>query len=312
MPNVRHGVTGLTTVIVSLLLVALVAVAIAGLHAPLLLLAIAASAFVGPLLLHRLFPDAHLLWIAFINLLAVYASLFQLFVESVFSGVGPKILPAGFILPILAFLVGCWRRRAEITGIAAKREIRTDRSLLRSFFWLAPVWLVGAAVILLMEFGIQTVRTEVIFLAAMALIGIIVIAASRDVAIFLVYTGLLFDEFFQRIVHHVIPMFAFLTVYSLLVVVFASMYRVLSSASGAMHFVVDRVPKELSFADALHFSIATLSTVGYGDIVPVSSIARSIAAVEVVFGIMLLLFGVSELIEYARERRRVRRSANDG
>lgn len=311
MPNVRHGVAGLTTVILSFLLVALVAVAIAGLHAPLLLFTIAASAFVGPLLLHRLFPDAQLLWIAFINLLAVYASLFKLFVEGVFSGVSSQMLPIGFLLPIFAFLVGCWFRRTDIAGIVAKPEVRTNRSLLRAFFWLAPVWLVGAVVILLVHFGVPLVHTEIGFLAAMTLIGIIVAAASRDVAVFLVDTGFLFDEFFQRIAHHIIPMFAFLTVYSLLVVVFASTYRVLSSASGAVHFVVDRVPKELSFADALHFSIATLSTVGYGDIVPVSSIARSIAAVEVVFGIMLLLFGVSELIEYARERRRARHSAND-
>ena len=311
MPKLRHGVAGLTTVIVSFLLVALVAVAIAGLHAPLLLFAIVASAFVGPLLLHLMFPSAPLLWIAFINLLAVYASLFQLFVEGVFKGASPWLLPVGLILPILAFLVGCWHRRAEITAIVSKREVRTDRNLLRSFLWLAPVWLVGAVAIGLAHFGVAMVRTDIGFLAAMALIGIIVIAASRDVALFLVDTGLLFDEFFQRIVHHVIPMFAFLTVYSLLVVVFASMYRVLSSDSSAVHFVVDRVAKELSFADALHFSIATLSTVGYGDIVPVSSIARSIAAVEVVVGIMLLLFGVSELIEYARERRRGRHSVKD-
>lgn len=311
MPNVRNRIAGSTSVILSFFLVGLVAVAIAGLHAPLLLITIVIAAFVGPLLLHRLFPGARLLWIAFINLLAVYASLFQLFVEGVFSDVGPYIVPTGFLLPIIAFLAGCWHRRAEIAGVVAKTELRSERRLLRTIVWLVPVWLVGVTVILLMHFGVRLAHSDIGFLAAMALIGIIVIAASRDVAVFLVDTGLLFDEFFQRIAHHVIPMFAFLTVYSLLVVVFASTYRVLSSTSSTVHFVVDRVPKELSFADALHFSIATLSTVGYGDIVPVSSLARSIAAMEVVVGIMLLLFGVSELIEYARDRRRARHAARD-
>lgn len=311
MPNVRRGVAGSTAVILSFLLVGLVAVAIAGLHAPVLLLAIAASAFAGPLLLRRLFPNARRLWIAFVNLLAVYASLFQLFVEGVFGAVEPHILPLGFILPIVAFLAGCWRRHDDIAAVIARPEVRTERSLLRTLVWLIPVWLVGAAVILLSYFDVRVVQTEIGFLAAMSVIGAIVIAASRDVAIFLVDISLLFDEFFQRIAHHVIPMFAFLTFYSLLVVIFASIYRVLSSASGTVHFVVDRLPRELSFADALHFSIATLSTVGYGDIVPVSSIARSIAAIEVVFGIMLLLFGVSELIEYTRERRRIRHTPKD-
>ncbi len=46
-----------------------------------------------------------------------------------------------------------------------------------------------------------------------------------------------------------------------------------------------------------------MSTVGYGDIVPHSSLARVLASIEIVCGFMLLLFGVSELLEYTREHR---------
>jgi hypothetical protein len=46
-----------------------------------------------------------------------------------------------------------------------------------------------------------------------------------------------------------------------------------------------------------------MSTVGYGDIVPHSSLARLLASLEVICGFMLLLFGVSELLEYTREHR---------
>ena len=54
----------------------------------------------------------------------------------------------------------------------------------------------------------------------------------------------------------------------------------------------------------LFFSLVTQATVGYGDIVPASRIGRSLAAIQVVTGTMLLIFGVSEILEYSRERRK--------
>src|SRR6185369_4679053 len=59
----------------------------------------------------------------------------------------------------------------------------------------------------------------------------------------------------------------------------------------------------LSFSESIYFSINTISTVGYGDIIPYSNLARLLSSLEVFCGIMLLLFGVSELLEYAREHR---------
>jgi voltage-gated potassium channel len=64
----------------------------------------------------------------------------------------------------------------------------------------------------------------------------------------------------------------------------------------------------LNCPEALYFPVVTLSTIGNGDIVPVSSVARTLAAREVVLGVLLLLFGVSEILEYSRERRARRRA----
>jgi hypothetical protein len=91
------------------------------------------------------------------------------------------------------------------------------------------------------------------------------------------------------------------------VIAFASVYSIMSRHSGEAHFKVEGVARGLSFSEGVHFSIVTISTVGYGDIVPISSMARVLASAEVVCGVMLLLFGVSELIEYGREHRRDRR-----
>ncbi len=67
------------------------------------------------------------------------------------------------------------------------------------------------------------------------------------------------------------------------------------------------VARPLSYSEAIHLSIATISTVGYGDIVPASNAARVLTSIEVICGVLLLLFGVSELLEYTREHRREHR-----
>lgn len=211
------------------------------------------------------------------------------------------------MVPIVLFLIGCWIKRTEIRLVVSYPGLRGDRGVLEALTWLAPVFLVGAAVLVLSRFEPRLVDSELGFYAGMVSIGLIVVAASRDVAVFLLDTALLFEEFFKRVAHLVIPAFAFLTFYSLLVVVFGSLYRVISNFSDAPHFKVGLEARHLTFPEALHFSVATFSTVGYGDIVPMTSLARALAAVEVVLGILLLLFGVSEILEYARERRNQRR-----
>lgn len=290
----------------SLALVVLVSFAVAGSTSP-LFFAIACSAPLAAATLQRLFPESRLLWIAFMNLIAVYACVFALFVDEVFHTVAPLTLGVGFVVPVLLFLVGCWIKRNEIRLSVASPGLRGDRGVLEALSWLAPVFLVGAAVLVLSRFFAHSLDSNAAFHVSMLLIGLIVVAASRDVAIFLVDTGLLFEEFFKRIAHLVVPAFAFLTFYSLLVIVFAAFYRVISVFSETPQFKVGLEVRHLNFPEALHFSVVTFSTVGYGDIVPTSSLARSLAAIEVVIGIVLLLFGVSEIIDYSRERRNQRR-----
>jgi voltage-gated potassium channel len=106
----------------------------------------------------------------------------------------------------------------------------------------------------------------------------------------------------------VIPAFAFFTFYSLIVILFASAYRLISVYAPAGNFSVGGALRGLSFSESIYFSIGTISTVGYGDIIPYSNFARLLSSLEVFCGIMLLLFGVSELLGYAREHRQDQRS----
>ena len=295
----------LARVALPLAFVALVAAAVAGISSP-LFFSILFSAGLVIVVVRALFPTGRLFPVAFASLIAVYAAIFSLFVEEVFRGIDAAFLVAGFSLPIFFFLVGCWLQRDQVKAVVAHPTIRSEQRVMRAAVWLVPVFLVGAAVILLSPSVNTPAQLDMLFLGAISIIGLIVLIVSRDVAVFLVDAGLLFEEFFSRVSRLVIPAFAFVTFYSLIVILFASAYRLISVYSPEPHFIVAGAPQALSFSESIYFSIGTISTVGYGDITPHSSLARVLASLEVFCGIMLLLFGVSELLEYAREHRQGR------
>jgi hypothetical protein len=69
-------------------------------------------------------------------------------------------------------------------------------------------------------------------------------------------------------------------------------------AFGALHYALWTIwPPEYvnlhGVEDAIYFSVVTMATVGYGDILPVGHIARWLCVAEIVSGVMLLVIGVS-------------------
>ena len=94
---------------------------------------------------------------------------------------------------------------------------------------------------------------------------------------------------------------AFFIFYTLLVIVFACIYRIVNLTDPS-HFLVLGEPGVIDFSQSLYFSIVTLSTVGYGDIVPHSELVRILAAIQVLCGVLLMLFGFAEFNAYGRER----------
>jgi voltage-gated potassium channel len=168
---------------------------------------------------------------------------------------------------------------------------------------MLPVFLVGFSIFVLSDVTPIEVNTTSIFLGAMLLIGAIVFFVSEQVALFLVDIGLLFDEFLGRIAGLAVPAFAFLTFYAFLVIFFGAIYSILSQHSATPHFHVNGVDRPITFLEAIYFSVVTISTVGYGDVVPASNVMRVLASLQVICGVLLLLFGVSELLEYTREHR---------
>jgi len=250
------------------------------------------------------FPGSYLLSIAFANYLAVYTCLFVFFTESNFPGIVPVAVPIGYVLPIMAFLGGALWRRQSICGIVTSDRLRDERHFARILIWLIPVFAIGAATFVLPGLHVDRAIETAAFLVAMGMIAAIVLTVSRDVATFLIDTGLLFEEFFLRVTGLIVPAFTFLTFYSLNIIVFASIYRIIERFSAVNQFRIGGQLRELTLSDSLYFSVITLSTVGYGEVTPATNVARVIVAVQIVSGILLMLFGFSEIIRYTRERGR--------
>ena len=80
-----------------------------------------------------------------------------------------------------------------------------------------------------------------------------------------------------------------------------------------------RSPARISFVDALYYSVVTITTLGFGDITPASMLVRALTGLEVVSGVLMLLFGFSEIMRSAgsdrdalpRPERRAQRPPHD-
>lgn len=287
----------------TLLLLGLIALAITEVGTVVLLVMVAIVAVaVGSL--YILFPGSNFFAISLTNFLGVYACMFVYFTETNFPLVESWAMQAGFTLPVVAFMAGAAGRRENIRHVVYARDVRGRRRFGLAFRWLLPVSGIGALTYLVPAHISEASTANLLFLASMAGIAVVVLLASVDIATFLLDSGLLFEEFFQESARLLLPVFAFFTFYSLVVIIFGCIYRILDRFADAPQFTVGGAPQEISFADALYFSIITVSTVGYGDVAPLGETVRVIVAIEIVLGVVLLLFGFSEILVYTRERMR--------
>jgi len=84
------------------------------------------------------------------------------------------------------------------------------------------------------------------------------------------------------------------TIYLLLGLIWTRLYQLLESVSpGSFRFPAG---EELNAAALTYFSFVTLATLGYGDITPVSLIARDLAVLEAVMGQLYLVILISWLV----------------
>jgi hypothetical protein len=234
--------------------------------------------------------------------LAIYASLFVVLGHAQFPDALPWSRALGFLLPVLAFVAMVLRRHRELDVVATQQTAHELDHLPHASRWLLSSSLVALACFVLPINRLSPDLQALALLAAMAGVAGIAAVAVRDVIRLMVDVSLIVHEIGARARFLIVPAVAFLLMYALLVVGFASAYRIADELSARPLFNGPGGPIRISYADSLHFSVATLSTVGYGDIQPHDDGIRVLASLEVVAGQLLLLFGVAEILRARRSR----------
>lgn len=274
---------------------------------PYLPMALVGSTALSVAFFQRLLDSSRAFLLGLVNFFAVYACLFAYLRVSNFAEVGDGLAALAYALPPLGFLIGVWVRRQRIRAIVTSEVLRETRHPGALFLWLLPLVLIGAATFWIPGGKFEEMTLTAALLTSMALVAILVALVAEAICLFLLDSSLLFEHFYKNISRLVLPAFGFLTFYSLLVILFGVIYRLMDRFSDMEHFARYGQAVELSFGDALYLSLVTLATVGYGDITPHSAPARVVVVVEVVMGVLLLLFGFAEIMRFSRDKEQPRR-----
>ena len=96
-------------------------------------------------------------------------------------------------------------------------------------------------------------------------------------------------------------MFGVLCLYLLIGLIFAVAFAVIQDISGTDFFTT----KDAGRDDFLYFSYATLTTVGYGDLIAATNLGRSLAITEALLGQIYLVTVVAVIVANLRTRPRV-------
>ncbi len=197
--------------------------------------------------LYSVFPGSRFFSISIANFLALYTSLFHFFLTTNFPSTGPELGAIGYTMPVVGFYGGTWFQRQSIKSIVLAHKNSDIGITAGSARWLLPVSLIGIATFFVPEGSVPLLWQEAFFFLAMGGITLVVMSVSKQVVTFLLDVGLLFESFFLRIESLVMPAFAFLTFYSMNVMVFGFVYRIIDHYSSSMHFSIGGETKAISF-----------------------------------------------------------------
>ena len=86
--------------------------------------------------------------------------------------------------------------------------------------------------------------------------------------------------------------------FRLIVIIAVALALVLAGAAGFM------VLEDLSFGNAVYFTVVTLATVGYGDIYPTTAGGKILAVIFIIAGVAVFLTVTAEIVNLLLQRRR--------
>jgi hypothetical protein len=225
------------------------------------------------------------------------------------------------LIPGSAFLRGEWRFLQLTLFIGAWMLLSPSlqhrwmvEALLQFFLlntllvtlWANPSWRAGRTIV----FGIWLVSVAG---SAIALAPLPVhwhrLGRTLEIATTLPLLALLAVGILQYIFRNrtltVDGIFATVTVYLMIAMIFSMLYLLLVVWNPAsFNLQVEGMPPQLLQSNLLYFSLITLATVGYGDILPVSESARTLAVIEATVGQFYVAVIVAVFVGmYATQRR---------
>ena len=256
-------------------------------------LGIAALAIGG---LHLIFPQGPLFALGVANGLAVYICLYAVLGRAAFPLAMDWARPLGFLLPVASFVGACWLRRRALLRLAEGLVPPDLEHLPRFARWLIFTAVVGIVSLATPINRLPPLEQSMALLLAMAVIAGISAAAVRDVVRLLIDVAAILQQVTARLTHLAVPIATYISIFALLAVVFGCFYRIADGLSQHPLFIQLGEPTRMDFSDALHFSVVTLATVGYGDIQPVDDGIRLLSAIQILVGQLLLLFGFAEIM----------------
>ena len=298
----RHHRRWLGTILFTSALLGLIALAIGDIS-PWIAVSVLVSVGFVTTTLHYMLPGSGLFSAVFANSVGIYACTYIFFINVNFTKATALAAEVAFVLPLATFMLGLlWHRKNILSSFeAAERHMTFD--MVRALAWILPLAGVGLLTFMVPLPEMMPPQQNIFLLGSMAVISVTVLIASRDIAMFLLDAGIVFEEFFANAARLAKPAFAFFTWYSLLTIVYGCVYTIISAHSATPHFIVHGDNRPITFAEGLYLSVVTLSTVGYGDVVAASPAARVLIASEIFAGVLLLLFGVEAILRTNRDLR---------
>lgn len=191
---------------------------------------------------------------------------------------GPKSIE--FILAVIIAI-------ALISSLTSEKKINLPH-------YITPLLILGFIVLKVLHIRRQggTLLEDYTTTGVMVVFSILHISLKGDLnpmliivfaAILLYSTGLMLwvkTKFGSRKITHFL--ISYITTLIMIIFLFAGAYL-----SNSDEFMINGVNNNLNFNEALYFSTVTITTVGYGDILPLSNINRFLAASESFLGMVI-------------------------
>ncbi len=218
----------------------------------------------------------------FIPLLASILVSWMLSVSvSDYFGVRRDIIAEIILIPLIFmvffFVIPYIRKRENIRGV---RFSLVGFTIIAIFMAIPPM-LMGNLDFLLRQFIFIASYILLVFIFCPEVLGI---------------TGNLVEWFKKG--KQIILMIVYASIILFYILGFAYLYFNISRDTTTLHFDVPDHMERVTYGDMVYYSMVTFSTIGYGDITPITPIAKLVVSIEIFLGMLINILFIAILLVY--------------